>query len=302
MLHLRVPATSANLGPGFDAFGIALNLYNEFIIREKGEGAFPPGFSLLPKINLAAEAAALLATEAKMTLPDLEFGIRAQIPRARGLGSSATLTIAGLKAADYLLQTQMTEGQLIALGSRIEGHPDNVAPALLGGFVISIKTGEQVEYLRCLPPKPLQVIVGVPDFELQTVKSRKALPEKVSLKDAAFNISRAGLLAAALITGQYEQLRHSMEDRLHQPYRLPLITGLDKVMKSVLENGALGSCLSGSGPTVLVFSQGHVSELQQVIKKTWLESDIKAKTYHLQIAANGAELISLSDQVENYIE
>jgi homoserine kinase len=300
MIQLRVPATSANLGPGFDAFGIALNLYNEFVIREKNEGALPPGFSLLPRKNLGADAALLLARKAKLTLPELEFGIRAQVPRARGLGSSATLTIAGIKAADALLQTHYSDAELIALASQIEGHPDNAAPALLGGFVISIRNGQNVQFFRSLPPKPLQVVVGVPDFELHTVKSRQALPEQVSLKDAAFNVSRAGLLAASLISGQYELLRRGMEDRLHQPYRQALVPGLDKVMEAVIKKGALGTCLSGSGPTILVFCQNQAQALQQVIKKTWAEAGIKARTYHLQIAANGTEVISLSEQWENY--
>jgi len=300
MIQLRVPATSANLGPGFDSFGIALNLYNEFIVKEKNEGVFPPGFSLLPKKNLAAEAARLLAGYVKKELPDLEFAIRAQVPRARGLGSSATLTIAGLKAADTLLQTHLSDAELIALASQIEGHPDNAAPALMGGFVISIGDGKEIQFFRTLPPKPLQVVVGVPKFELQTAKSRQALPETISLKDAAFNVSRAGLLAAALISGEYDLLRKAMEDRLHQPYRKPLVPGLDKVMAAVLKKGALGTCLSGSGPTVLVFCQGRVGEIRQTIKNTWEKAGIAARTYHLQIAAGGTEVITLSEQWEYY--
>lgn len=292
MIYLRVPATSANLGPGFDAFGIALELYNDFIIREKGGRAFPSGFSLLPSRNLAATAAAYLAEKVNQPLPEIEIGIRARIPRARGLGSSAALTVAGLKAADLLLQSHLADDQLIAMASVLEGHPDNAAPAILGGFVISAKEDGRIQSFRSIPPKPLDIIVGVPDFELKTSKSREALPSKVSLQDAAFNISRAGLLSAALITGQYELLKTSMQDRLHQPYRRPLITGLQAVMTAVLEQGALGTCLSGSGPTVLVFCREDADKLQRIIRETWQAAGITARTYHLRIAKEGVREIA----------
>lgn len=295
MIYLRVPATSANLGPGFDAFGIALDLYNDFVIREKGGRSFPSGFSLLPARNLAASAAAYLADQVGQPLPAIEIGIRARIPRARGLGSSATLTVAGLKAADLLLGTHLDADRLIAMASALEGHPDNAAPATLGGFVISAKENGEVRFLRTLPPEPLDIIAGVPDFELKTSKSRSALPVKVSFQDAAFNVSRAGLLAAALVTGRYDLLKTGMQDKLHQPYRRPLITGLQAVMAEVLDQGALGACLSGSGPTVLVFCRSNAEGLQKVIRDTWRKAGIAAKTYHLQIAPEGVRQVSLED-------
>lgn len=291
MIKIRVPATSANMGPGFDAFGLALNLYNEFWIGESHEKA-PSGFALLPAGSLAGRGAQILAAHLGTSLPPLKIAIKARIPRTRGLGSSATLTVAGLMAANHYLQGQMEARELIRLGTQIEGHPDNVAPALLGGFVISVQENSEVFYLRRMPPKALDIVVGVPQFELKTSQSRKVLPTKVTMADAAFNVGRAGLLAGALITGAYDLLRFGMEDRLHQPYRKPLIPGLVQVMERVLAEGALGACLSGSGPTLLVFCQGHTEEMAALIRESWKAFEIEAKTYHLKVAEKGAQILN----------
>ncbi len=290
MLLIKVPATAANLGPGIDSFGIALNLYNEIIVREKTDSPFPKGYYSLSGPHLAMTAAVKLAEEAGRRLPELEFAIRARVPRSRGLGSSATLTVAGLKAANYFLNTGLDNDQLLPLASALEGHPDNAAPALLGGFVITIQENGAIRYLRTMPSKSLQVLAAVPDFELKTTNSRKVLPTEVAYGDAVYNVGRASLLAGALITGQHDLLRQAMADRLHQPYRQPLVTGLDQVMEGALAAGAYGVCLSGSGPSVLVFCGRHKEAIGEVITKTWQSKEISCRIYQLRICGKGAEV------------
>lgn len=296
MMKVRVPATSANLGPGFDAFGVALHLFNDFIFREKGGGPLPKGYGMLGPGNLAENAVRLLAQEGGYTMPELEIGVRARVPRSRGLGSSATLSVAGLAAANAWLRAGLGERELLELASRLEGHPDNAAPAIMGGFVISVKEGKEIHYLRTVPPRPLKVVAAVPEFELKTADSRKVLPREVSLEDAVFNESRAGLLAAVLCTGRYELLGTAIEDRLHQPYRTPLVKGLKQVMEAAREAGALGVCLSGSGPTVLAFCPGEKpfsrgtsrwQAVSQAITAAWQEEGIKSRCYPLDIAKKG---------------
>jgi homoserine kinase len=290
MLLIKVPATAANLGPGIDSFGIALNLYNEILVRERGEGPFSKGYHVLSGSHLAMTAARRLADKAGRPLPALEFAIRARVPRSRGLGSSATLTVAGLKAADYFLNTGLPEDQLLALASGLEGHPDNAAPALLGGFVITIQDAGAIRYLRAMPSKSLRVLAAVPDFELKTADSRRVLPREVAYGDAVYNVGRASLLAGALITGQHDLLRQAMADRLHQPYRQPLVAGLEQVMAGALAAGAYGVCLSGSGPSVLAFCGRNQEAVAQVIVRVWQDADIRCRIYQLRICGRGAEL------------
>jgi homoserine kinase len=193
-----------------------------------------------------------------------------------------------LKAANHLLGTKLSNDALLAMASSLEGHPDNAAPALLGGFVISVKEGGNIQYLRALPAKPLQMVAGVPEYDVKTANSRKALPQEVPFADAVFNVARASLLVGALLTGRYEHLRRAMEDRLHQPYRRALAPGLEQVMAQALKAGAYGACLSGSGPAVLVFCPGKTAEIEKEIVCAWREMGISSRTYKLQVCTAGA--------------
>lgn len=290
MLTIRVPATSANLGPGFDCVGIALNLYNEFYFYQGSEIELSPGIMLLQNGSLAHQGMNLVATTIDKKVPELKIAIKAAVPRSRGLGSSATLTVAGIVAANVFLDAKLKEEELILLASRIEGHPDNAAPALLGGLVISA-VAEELKYIKVHPRNPFQVIVAVPDFELATSEARKVLPELVSHRDAVFNTGRFGLLMTSFLTGDYSLLNFSMEDRLHQPYRMPLVPGLQEVMTAAVSSGALGSCLSGAGPSVLAFCNDNVSVIRNAMGDTWRKSGISAKTYLLEISSQGTECI-----------
>ena len=289
MLKVCVPATSANLGSGFDCVGIALNLYNELYFYRQEEKKIPCGTTLLRQGSLAHRGMELVAETVGKKVPELNIAIKTKVPRSRGLGSSATLTVAGIVAANLLSEANLKEEEIISLATKIEGHPDNAAPALVGSLVISVTSTEGIKYIKVKPQSPLGVIVAVPDFKLATAAARKVLPAVVPYRDAVFNTGRFGLLMTSFLTGEYELLKIAMEDRLHQPYRLSLVPGLKEVMSAVISKGALGSCLSGAGPSVLAFCNQQVDLLRKVMEDTWREHGVSAKTYLLEISAKGTK-------------
>jgi len=290
MIKVSVPATSANLGPGFDALGIALALYNHFYFCITDQERPPQGAAFLGANSLVHRAAALVAREIGQKVPDWRVAVEAHIPRSRGLGSSASLTVAGLVAANRYFQAGFSPDKLLNLASKLEGHPDNAAPALLGGLIVAVASEQGIIYLRAMPGKPIRAVVAVPDFELPTAKARKVLPEQVSHHDAVQNTGRTALFVSSMLLGNYEHLRYAMEDVLHQPYRLALVPGLREVMAAALSAGALGSCLSGAGPSVLAFVDEYAGEVREAMIRAWQEKGIKAVTYLLDIAEQGASI------------
>lgn len=294
MLKIVVPATAANLGPGFDCVGLALNLYNEIYFSVPGERELPPGTTLLHEGSLVHRAWDFVGRQTGQKRPSLNIAIKAAIPRARGLGSSASLIIAGVVAANYWHDLGLTTEKIISLASEIEGHPDNVAPALVGGLVLSVTTPSGIKYIKIESPSSWVVVAVVPDFKLATKASRQVLPEVVPYEDAIFNLGRFGLLISSFLTENNQLLELAMADRLHQPYRLPLVPGLQEVMSMAVEAGAWGSCLSGAGPTVLAFCTEKADVLSKVMVATWREYGISAETYLLKVASNGAEWGDLS--------
>lgn len=292
VLKVCVPATSANLGAGFDCAGIALDLVNElyFWTDKADSDKFPANLVKLQKGSLAHQGFYLVAKSTGKQIPsDLHIAIAAKVPRSRGLGSSATLTVAGIVAANVLLQANLSDEEIITLATQLEGHPDNAAPAYLGGLVVSISAEKRIKYQRIEPQATLRVTVAVPDFELATSAARKVLPAQVSRQDAVFNTGHFGLFMAAILTGNYQLLGVAMEDRLHQPYRMPLVPGLQEVMAAALARGALGSCLSGAGPTVLAFCNGNDEEIGKAMQSAWRKCGIKAEIFHLEISMKGTE-------------
>ncbi len=258
MISVRVPATSANLGSGFDAVGLALSLFMRIsldvapapVVEVHGVGAdqIPHG------PDHPAYKAALFVADF-VGEPDVHFHLVQEndIPPARGLGGSAAALVGGAVAANDLLGRPMAAPDLLNLVCELDGHPDNAAPALLGGLVIGTLTPEGIRSVR-LEPKGLKAVVAVPGFAVSTTAARRALPESVPHRDAVFNVGRAGLLLGALATGEYGLLGDAMEDRLHQPYRAHLIPGLEAVIAAARKHGAYGASLSGSGPTVLALA------------------------------------------------
>lgn len=257
-MRILSPATSANLGPGFDCFGVAWQCYNEMEWLPGGEGLRIEGCPLPYRgpDNLAYAAyRAVLQAAGLAEEPLLLRFLRTEIPLSRGLGSSAALIAGGVLAADRLHRLGLSPQEMLALAARLEGYPDNVAPALLGGFALSAQAGEKVVSLRC-PVHPVWRFAAIiPDFELSTARSRAVLPESVPRQDAVFNLSRAALLPQALAGEDPDLLRFALEDRLHQPYRRALIPGWEQALAAVQACGGLALCLSGAGSTLLCIAR-----------------------------------------------
>ena len=259
MVTVRVPASTANIGPGFDTFGCALALYNTMRFEER-----PSGLSFenceqayCNEENLSVAAYRHVMDALGLPMPGLFVAFdHIDVPISRGLGSSAALIAAGAAAANAIHGSPYTPLELLGLCNDIEGHPDNLAPALLGGLVASfVEDGRPLAVRYQIHPE-LRFTALIPDFRLSTQKARSVLPEKVPFADAVFNVSRASVLLKALELGEEDLIRAALSDRLHQPYRKSLIEGYDKARALALECGCLGFCISGAGPTLLCLSRG----------------------------------------------
>lgn len=258
MYSVKIPATSANMGVGFDSTGLAVELYNTIHFFEIEEPLIIETDKESPNVprdkrNLIYRAAKYTAEKYGKRLPGLYMKQFDDIPSTRGLGSSAACIVGGICIADTLLGLGLDRMEMLNIATDLEGHPDNVAPAIFGGVCISaVDDGRVVSH-----PIPIRddlaVAVLIPSFTLSTKKARSVLPEQVSMADAINNISREGLLISALYSGNYELLSTALQDRLHQPYRKRLIAGYDKVTGICGECGAYASCISGAGPTILSF-------------------------------------------------
>jgi len=295
MISVRVPATSANLGPGYDAVGLALSLsmriglgrssHPEIEIQGTGADLIPRGPEH-PAYRAARFVAELVGES------DIHFRLVQEngIPPTRGLGGSAAALVGGAVAANELFGGQIAPPDLLNIVCELDGHPDNAAPALLGGLVIGTLTPTGVSAVR-LEPKHLKVAVAVPDFAVSTTEARRALPDSVPHRDAAFNVGRSGLLLGALATGEYGLLRVAMQDRLHQPYRAHLIPGLENVIETALANGAHGACLSGSGPTVLAFApEVRTKAIAIAMHRAFAARDVESHAWALDVDLAGARV------------
>lgn len=259
MVRVRVPATTANLGPGFDTIGMALNLYNDFIFYESHE---PRDFDEKNMIYLAAK---MVYDYCKKDISTLRFRVEGKVPRSRGLGSSATCIVGGLVGANALLGQPLTEDEIISMATQMEGHPDNVAPALFGGCIFSAMDEGRVVYHRLSGLEKLKCYVAIPDFVLETSLARAALPDSVSYEDAVFNISRMAFLLEGIRQSDIDLILFGTKDRLHEPYRRKLIQGYDTMKK--IEDAFKGRLLiSGAGPTLLFLTQSSEEE-EEVIGK-----------------------------------
>jgi homoserine kinase len=257
-ITLRVPASSANLGPGFDALGLALDIYLECRFRESVSLSIQAAGRDADQIskgedNLIWQTALAVAKDTGGELGPIDLIIENQIPIGKGLGSSAAALTAGVVIADHLLGLGWKPLRILDEAARIEGHPDNVAACVLGSIVASaLDSGGVARAVRLEMPKRFGVAVVVPDFVLPTVEARAVLPERYSRADAIFNVQRSALLIAALATGSVHAFPAALEDRIHQPYRARLVPGLEEILQ-LRAPGLLGCALSGAGPSILVF-------------------------------------------------
>ncbi|HHU93228.1 MAG TPA: homoserine kinase [Halanaerobiaceae bacterium] len=299
MIKIRVPATSANLGPGFDCLGIALNLYNYFIVEEIGVGLetnIIEEFSgrildLALEDNLFVQAMKKVFDLTGQRIKGIRITEKINIPFARGLGSSASAVVAGLHAANYLTGNTIKEEDLLELAVAMEGHPDNVVPAYKGGFVINVLSSNGLSYKKLELDQELKFIVLIPDFELKTNAGRKALPEILTYSDAVFNISRAALLTASFYDKNYSNLRTAMEDKLHQDYRSRLIPGFYTVLDAAYNAGALGVALSGSGPTLIAIAEENLDEIGSSMVNAFKENDINSRYLVTRVDNDGCTII-----------
>jgi homoserine kinase len=254
MIKLQIPATSANLGAGFDALGLALDLYN-YVEMEESDRIDISSTDSIPvptdEKNLIYVSVSDLYRVCGKSLKGLTLRQTNNIPMTRGLGSSSACIVAGLVGANRMLGDPLTADDLVDLAAQIEGHPDNTAPALLGGIVTAVFDGRKVHWVKQEVFTKLKFAAIIPDFELSTEKARACLPKEVSHKDAVYNLSRAALFSASLLTGKFENLRTAVHDRLHQPYRMELIPHCREVFDIAYTHGAYAVYISGAGPTVM---------------------------------------------------
>ncbi|HLL51831.1 MAG TPA: homoserine kinase, partial [Thermomicrobiales bacterium] len=294
---VRTPASSANLGPGFDALGLALGLWNEATIDPSG----PPGKVTLQGIeaglldgreNLALTAMKRLADETDRSLPTFSLLVRTDVPVARGLGSSASALVAGLVAANHLLGTSLSVSDLFSLAWQMEGHGDNVGAALYGGAVLAVPEVADPIQLLTHGRLDLCAVVFIPQVTGLTRAARAALPPMVPHADAAFNVAATGGLVLGLHTGDARLISAGMHDRLHEPYRARLFPHLEAMTAAARNAGALGACLSGAGPSVLALTQPDRAEAIATAYRAAASSmRLAGEVRQLAVAPAGAEII-----------
>lgn len=302
---IRVPATSANLGPGYDTFGLALSLYNDFKIKKRNDKQLK--IKIIDKNNeqeiKIAESDNLVALAYQKyfdfiaeDLKGAEIIEEMHTPLARGLGSSSSAIIGGLAAAALVSGTLINKKDFIQLAVALEKHPDNVVPALVGGLTINFYCNNYFDYYKIDVEQNLDFVLVVPDFELKTENLRQVLPEKIDYASAISNLSRVGLLTAAFINKEYQLLRTAMEDQLHQPFRKKLIKGFDQVLNTAYDSGAYGAALSGAGPTILACTAKNSEVIAEKMKNVFNEHSIKTAVYIVN-ACNQSLYQSLKEEI-----
>lgn len=301
---VRVPGTSANCGPGFDCLGLAATIYNDLeltlleeknlTIEAKGDGA-----ETIPadEKNIVWKAAKMILERSGNAekFKGAILKMQNNIPMSRGLGSSAAAIVAGLTAANEIVGKPFNRKEILKFATEIEGHPDNVAPAIYGGFTISTVDRGQVQTFSFLPKLKLKLIVAVPEFPLSTRLARQVLPKSVSLKDAVFNIGRASMLIAALMQGKEKFLSTAFDDALHQPYRTKLVPGMQEVFNAAKKAGAVGVCLSGAGPCLIAFSpiDRHIeNNIAVEMVQAFKQNEVQANALILDLDTRGAFVLS----------
>ena len=310
-VSVKVPATSANIGPGFDCLGLALPIYNTITIEEtvlpgtgieinmmtEDEEAIDEMiFDDIPRDenNIVYKAVEMLYNSIGQEPSELKINIQSQIPITRGLGSSAAVIVGGLIAANKLLGSPADETALLSIATEVEGHPDNVAPAILGGFVLASQEDDgSIVYRKLNWPNEWDITVCIPDFELSTNIARSVLPENVPMQDAIFNAKHLAMLIDAVNTKDEKLMKTALHDKLHQPYREKLVPGMKEIMEAFKhEDGVLGCVLSGAGPALLIISHKYdLDKIKSTVKDIWEPQSVKVDIRTLKVEQNGAEIL-----------
>jgi homoserine kinase len=296
MLTVRSPASCGNLGSGFDALSMALDLCNDFSARPAprlsieilGEGA-----ECLPRgpDHLVYRAIERVHRACERPTPPLWLRCENRIPLSRGLGSSSSAISAGLLLGNRLLGDALSLDQLLVLGTDMEGHPDNVVSCLLGGIQVGVESDGRVLHARVPINLALQVVLFIPDFAMDTQAARRLLPRQVALSDAVFNLGRSALLVAALANGRPELLRAAMDDRLHQPPRAALFPAMPAMFEAALEAGALAACLSGAGSGILALASHDLERVAAGLEACAARHNVGGSARVVAISRRGAEII-----------
>lgn len=307
---VKVPATTANFGSGFDCIGMALPIYNTVTIEETvlpgtgieiniiSETDDDDDFAIehIPKDenNIIYKAVELLYNSIGQAPSELKINIKSQIPIAKGLGSSASIIVGGLLAANELLNKPADEAALLSIATDVEGHPDNVTPAITGGLVLtSLEDDGSVVYRKLPWPEEWHLTVCIPDYELATDISRSVLPASVAMSHATFNSRRTAMMIEALHTKDAELMKLALQDKLHQPYRTKLVPGLEDIMDNLKhEENVIGCVLSGAGPSILIISQkNNLDRIKSIVSETWANYNVKTDIRTLKIEEKGAQII-----------
>ena len=296
-IKVRVPATSANMGPGFDSMGLALNLYNYVTAEDSGYGL---------KIDILDDTSRFISKDERNLVyvsmksvfdkvgyhpRGLHLILENNIMVTRGLGSSSAGIVSGLVAANEMTGRQISTDELLYMAAEIEGHADNVTPALFGGFTINVKQNNEIKYVKSEIKKDLMFAAFIPDFFLQTKKARSVLPRSVSMRDAVYNTGRSALLAASIMSGKYENIRAAVGDKLHQRYRKRLIPGMDELFKFSYLNDALGVYLSGAGPTIMAIVHRSNSDFEANMARYLNRHMQNWKLHMFDADNNGADIL-----------
>ena len=309
-ISVKVPATTANIGAGFDCLGMALPIYNTITIEE----TVLPGTGIEINVindenvtndlilehvpqdetSIIYKAVELLYNSIGQTPSELKITVQSQIPIARGLGSSASVIVGGLLAANELLGKPADEVALLSIATEVEGHPDNVTPAIVGGLVLTSQEDDgRIVYTKLDWPEEWAITVCIPDYELSTDISRSVLPKEVPMQDAVFNAKRLGMFVQAVNKKDKDLMKLALQDRLHQPYRMKLVPGLDKITENLKhEESVLGCVLSGAGPAILVISlKDNLEKIKSIVSETWESLNVKAEIMTLPVEPQGAQVV-----------
>jgi homoserine kinase len=281
---IRVPGSIANLGPGFDTLAVAVQLYLTLHVRlagGQGELRFEFVNQRLDGENYIERAFRFIAARHHFPIPSLDVKVESDIPMKGGLGSSAAATVAGLRLFEAIAG-ELDEQELLTTACELEGHPDNIAAALLGGLTVSCEVPGALRVLRAIWPESLAIIVVTPQQHLATKASRAVLPEMISRADAIFNVQRVAFLLEALRTADFALLREALEDRLHQPYRAAIVPGLKEAL-ALRHPSLLGVCLSGAGPSIVALAQQNLGEITGLLSEIYIRKSIPFQIQTLSV-------------------